>query len=241
MRVPSAAEVLRVWELGQGKKAWYRALLLLAPLFPESTFGTLAEMTIGSRNTYLLALRERMFGPTISAVVTCEACAERTESAISTNDILAGVPQSARFAGDERLTCVVGGAEVAYRLLSSRDLAAASTRRGVVDAQQALIAGALLETAADADTLPAVVEAVADGIVTADPLADIRLGVTCASCRHAFVTSFDVVGFLWAEIDAEVARLLDDVHRLAAAYGWSESTILTMSRSRRREYLRRAS
>lgn len=238
MRTPSAAEVLRIWELGSGKRAWYRALLLLAPMFPKATFGALADLTLGSRNAYLLTLRERLFGSTLSSIVTCDACGEKTEITISTHDLLAQAPAAARFAGDDALHVATPDGDIACRLLSSRDLQAVATAPTSSDAQSVLVDRAVLD---DAPPLgPESRECIADAIVTADPLADIRLGVTCASCSRSWATSFDIAQYLWTEIEAEVSRLLDHVHRIAGAYGWSEATVLAMSRARRREYLRRA-
>ena len=63
------------------------------------------------------------------------------------------------------------------------------------------------------------------------------LAVSCASCAHAWRASFDIVAFFWSEIDAWAERVLRDVHRLAAAYGWSEREILGLSAWRRHRYL----
>ena len=231
--------MLRIWELGSGKRSWYRALLLLAPVFPEATFGALADITLGSRNAYLLALRERLFGTTLSAVVTCDACGVKTEIAVSTRDLLTQAPVDARFAGDDELQVATADGDVITRLLSSRDLEVAAAASTSAVAQQVLVGRAVRNVAIDQLT-PESRELVADAIVTADPLADIRLGVVCTSCAHAWAMSFDIADYLWMELEAEVARLLDQVHRIAGAYGWSEATVLAMSRARRREYLRRA-
>ena len=51
--------------------------------------------------------------------------------------------------------------------------------------------------------------------------------------------SFDIVSFFWSELTAWSIRILDHVHRLASAYGWSEADILTMTPSRREMYLAR--
>ena len=45
--------------------------------------------------------------------------------------------------------------------------------------------------------------------------------------------------FLWDEVDVRARRLLDEVHALAGAYGWSEQRILALSEARRRAYLDR--
>lgn len=241
MRAPSAAELIRVWELGQGRKAWYRALLLLAPIFPDSAFRALGEMTLGERNAYLLALRRTLFGNTLDATVRCPSCAETIQFSVSIETIMPAIPARKPPAYETRFTCRAGDADVVYRLLCSFDLAAVSKLGDASYAEDALTARAILGAADPVQLSAETIEAVADAIVTSDPLADIRLGFDCAACAHEWTSPFDIATFLWAEIDVEVRRLFDDVHRLGAAYGWSESVILTMSAQRRREYLTRAS
>jgi hypothetical protein len=241
VRAPSAAELIRVWELGQGRKRWYRALLLLAPVFPDSAFRALGEMTLGARNACLLALREQIFGTKIEATVRCPSCAERIQFTVGVDTFLPHVPEQRPSAYAQTFTCNVDGADVAYRLLCSYDLAAVSQFDDASYAEDALASRAIVGAPEGTPLTPQTIEAVADAIVTTDPLTDIRLGFDCAACRHQWTSSFDIASFLWTEVDAEVRRLLDEIHRLGAAYGWSEASILTMSAQRRREYLTRAS
>jgi hypothetical protein len=77
----------------------------------------------------------------------------------------------------------------------------------------------------------------ADAMAEADPLADIQLGMTCPFCDHRWRVVFDIVSFLWTEIEAWAWRMLADVHTLAQAYGWGEREILTLSPTRRQFYL----
>ncbi len=48
---------------------------------------------------------------------------------------------------------------------------------------------------------------------------------------------FDILSYLWTEIEDWAQRLLVDVHTLAVSYGWSERDILALSPRRRRMYL----
>jgi hypothetical protein len=48
---------------------------------------------------------------------------------------------------------------------------------------------------------------------------------------------FDIVPYLWTEINAWAMRLLREIHSLATAYGWREADILAMSAVRRHWYL----
>ncbi len=71
----------------------------------------------------------------------------------------------------------------------------------------------------------------------ADPLADARLALSCPACGRPWEAAFDVVAFLWGELDAWARRTFAEVHALASAYGWREADVLALSPERRRIYL----
>ncbi len=84
---------------------------------------------------------------------------------------------------------------------------------------------------------PALEDAVAARLAEADPGARIDLAVDCPGCGAAWSAPFDIVSFLWAEVDACARRLVGDVHALASAYGWTEDDVLALSPARREAYL----
>jgi hypothetical protein len=53
--------------------------------------------------------------------------------------------------------------------------------------------------------------------------------------------TLDPPSFLWREVEARAACLLDEIDRLARAYGWSERDILGLGDARRAAYLDRIS
>jgi hypothetical protein len=73
-------------------------------------------------------------------------------------------------------------------------------------------------------------------ITAADPLAQIELELACPACAAAWTAPFDIVRFLWSEVEAWAMRILDEVHVLASRYGWSETEILALSPQRRQHY-----
>ena len=104
--------------------------------------------------------------------------------------------------------------------------------------ERCLIAAKLGGESVRAEQLPAqVVDAVAKCLAEADPQADVQLDISCPFCGWNWQASFDIVAFLWTEIEARACRLLQDVHVLARAYGWSEREVLDLSPLRRELYL----
>jgi citrate lyase gamma subunit len=89
--------------------------------------------------------------------------------------------------------------------------------------------------------LPAeAIDAAVARMAEADPQADVQLDLTCPACGHRWLALFDIVPFLWSEINAWAQRTLQDVHRLASAYGWREADVLALTPWRRQVYLEMA-
>jgi len=82
-----------------------------------------------------------------------------------------------------------------------------------------------------------VVNAVLAEMAQADPQADVQVALACPACRHHWSVAFDILAYLWSEIDDWAQRLLREIHALASGYGWSERDILALSARRRRTYL----
>ena len=80
-------------------------------------------------------------------------------------------------------------------------------------------------------------QAVIRELAAGDPQAEVLLSLRCPACEHEWSTPFDILAYLWDEIDDWARRLLSEVHTLASAYGWSERDVLGMSARRRRLYL----
>ena len=82
-----------------------------------------------------------------------------------------------------------------------------------------------------------VLETIVARMAECDPGASIDLSLACPHCGHRWLAVFDIVSFLWTEIDTWARRLLDDVHALATAYGWTEADVLALSPVRRQFYV----
>lgn len=223
-----AAALLAAWEAAGTQDAVQRALTLLAAAMPGRSAADWAMVAIGERDRQLLAVRERLFGQRIEAVSACPACAEQLEVAFTTTDVALPAASGAPVQVE------VDGQCVTCRLPDSVDLAA------VADAPPGQARALLLErcTGADPSALPAhVCDAIERALQDADPQADIRIALQCPACGHGWAMAFDVLAYLWSEIDDWARHLLRDVHDLASAYGWREPDILALSQARRRGYL----
>jgi hypothetical protein len=182
-------------------------------------------------NAALLRLRLATFGNTMRAYLDCPECGSRLEFALDGATLLALRP-------DEPAFVVVDGRT--FRAPTSRDLAAILEESSDERAARRLLRRCALDADELSDSaLEMLLDSVGAALEQADTLTDVTLELHCRACDHEWTAAFDIGGFLWEEIEAYVARLIDEVHVLASAYGWSESTILSLSDSRRAVYLER--
>lgn len=234
-----AASLVGVWERGIDQPPVRRALLLLDSATDPATAtpdDDPAALAIGVRDARLLALRADLFGPVIEAVARCPECGQDVEFELSGSDLGA---EPSPDTGALR----VEGTTVTVRPVTSADILAvaqlpieeasrALAGRCVVDARAADGSVARPETLSET-----AVSRVSEELARLDPGARIDLALACPECGSDWVAPFDVVGFLWKELDSWARRTLADVHTLARSYGWAERDILALHPQRRRHYL----
>jgi hypothetical protein len=242
MQVPTASELLTLWERARAQPVATKALMLLSAT--DDSAQDLAKLSVGGRDARLLALREALFGPRLAGVTDCPRCGLQLELSIDAANLRTEPEQPAV----ETLMVSNGNYEARFRLPNSEDLAAIADAREIDETAgvHTLLSRCLLEVrrngrrkALDSSrSLPqSLIDAIAAEMERADPQANVQLQLHCADCRHQWLSTFDVVSFLWSEVDNWARRVLGEVCVLASAFGWCESDILAMSAQRRQLYL----
>jgi hypothetical protein len=235
----SGAELLQVWESGQGRSPVTQALLLLAAAYPDEPPQALAELPLGQRDRKLLELRRWLFGPHLESMVICPQCGERLELAFDMSEIQAPVPEG--NPGGWELEHE--GYHLRFRLPTSQDLLAAGRAGGPDRGRLALLEGCLLEASRgdrpqSVAELPGEVQgALIRRLSELDPQSDVDIPLTCPACAHDWTALFDIVTFFWQELNTWALRTMQEVHTLASAYAWREADILALSPWRRRAYI----
>jgi hypothetical protein len=233
--VIDAAGIVAGWAAGMGQPAPLRALAVLAAV--RGAPGELrqsAQQPVGTGDAALLQFRRGLLGDVIDATTTCTACATRLEISWPADQLLGDGP-----AADEEPTAevTVGGVPLRLRAVTPADLVAAGV---APDTMGALLARCVTVGASDvgiADLPDDAVAELGDRLAGLDPRADVVLALCCPSCDSTWEAPIDVAALVWAEIDAVARGLLFDVHRLAAAYGWSHEQVLNLPDAVRRSYL----
>ncbi len=239
MRTPSSADLLDAWDAGWRMGPSGRAVGLLMSGCRDEDPQALAALPVGERDRRLLELRERLFGPSMTGIVSCGACEERLEVEVAIDELRA--PPTGVDRAGQSLTA--GEWEVHFRLPNSRDIASIEGLRDEQPARRALLQRCLLEVTRRGENVPAsevpddVAALIGQRMAAADPQATAEFPVACPDCNHSWSAPFDVAAFLWTEVDVWARRMLRQVHELATAYSWSEDEVLRLSPARRARYL----
>jgi hypothetical protein len=233
----SAAALLGVWDRGQPLHGPDRALALLEAASAGSQNGDLASLRLDERDRLLAALHEEQFGPELPARTECPACHERLELSLRVSELWSRPQEPVPKGGHVD----IGGQTISFRLPTTHDLRAIEGLDSLEEARATLVKRCIVEVSADGlppESLPPeTLEAVAAALSAGAGEADISIELTCPACHEQWLAELDIGAYLWTEIANEASRVLLQVHTLAQAYGWTESSILSLSAARREAYL----
>jgi hypothetical protein len=223
-------ELLKLWEAGITQDPVWRAVTLLAAARGGSATEA-ATVDVGTRDVLLARLFRLLAGDQVPACADCPGCEVVLEVPV---DVAAVAALPVHEPG-QRMTALMEGAEVPFRLPTTADLIALG---GCLpdQARAALLAACLgtdPETAPETETGAAVETAMAQ----LAPAGAIDLLVRCPACGLDSSLPLDMPVLLWAEIEAQASALMRDVHALATSYGWTEGDVLDLSPQRRAVYL----
>lgn len=188
-------------------------------------------LTLGDREALMLHLRRITFGDAFSALSRCPSCSERMDLDLSVKGLLTGSYPHAAPAYEFDLS----GRMIRFRLPAGEDLEAAAVAPDPGAGGAAILRRCIFDSHEPLDE--GIADAIGNRMAELDPQAVIRLNINCPGCKVRFESLFDPGGYLLAEIDLRRGNLLRDVHALAFHYHWSEESILSLSRHRRRQYL----
>ncbi|WP_170332422.1 hypothetical protein [Ruegeria arenilitoris] len=214
-----AKAVLDLWEAGQRRYPYQRAMLVLERCgWPE-----VADMPLAERDRALLALYRETFRSSLGLVTDCPDCDAQLELQLPAADL----DQMLHLPTPEAPKALEG---VALRDVTSRDLDAVTNATDPAAALQGRLLGS--------DNLPeAAKEALAAWIDARVNAAEISLGLTCAECGAHWSEALDIPSFFWFELEIAARRVMRDVADLALAFSWSEEAVLSMGPERRQTYL----
>jgi hypothetical protein len=180
--------------------------------------------------------------------VRCPAddCLCESEFELTPDEIVSISPMSRER---ETMTCSVGGHAAVLRRPTGRDQMqwlegsdALGPELGSGLGPEEMIGSVLVEPAletlvAEGASIEAVALAVDAAMDSFDPLLGFVVSVVCPECGMAHESSPDLAGAALERLERVQYELMQDVHRLAASYHWSESEIVELPDWRRQVYL----
>jgi len=220
--------LLAAWERGIRQTPLQRSLTLLAAAQDDPAQAP--AMDVGRRDVLLAQLLETAAGAEVWGRAECGSCGEQLDIPVD----VAAIAQLPVPEPGACLSAVVDGTEVRFRLPTTADLAALSGMAPAV-ANDVLLARCL--GVADGPVPRQVAEAVDAAMEQAAPAGALEIIASCPDCGAATTVALDISVLLWAEIHSQAVALINDVHTLATAYGWTEADVLALSPERRAAYL----
>ena len=238
-----AHEIVKIWEIAISKPFWEKAVLMLSPLYPSEPLNSLASLSLGERNAKLFRFREKLFGTIMNANSACPQCQEGVEFQLDTTVICnSTIIHSAQKEFELKIDETV----LKFRLVNSydlRDIATIIEFEGPESAEYELIQKCILSFETHGVLQPTqslpdqYIPQVAESLKNNDPHSEIICRLNCPECSHSWPEAFDIVKFLWHEIETKAQVILTEVQLLAKVFGWWEGDILSLSDVRRKYYL----
>ena len=236
-----AHRMLDVWEQAHSSNAAARTRWLLSLSEPQLSDDELDNLTLGESNSRLVNLRRSLFGAVLQAYVECPHCGEALDLEFPIEQLgFDAVPEQPAelFIRNETLSA-------SARLPNGHDLAALSLVNSVDEGRALLFSRCLWDLRRNGkavelgDLNESELTALENLVAELDPRTELLFDLSCPACANQWQSSLDAGAFLWREFDTHIRELLENIHLLARAYGWSEADILAMSDARRAYYVQR--
>lgn len=204
---------------------------------------SLWQWTVSERLQGLLAIANASTGASTAAVAVCSNadCREQIELQLGLSSFADEEPAN-QFdwlsPDDEKISC---------RLPTGQDqLAWQNHTQAGQDAQnndESWLAKRLIEDRSKQSTpvqLPDTwIDSLGVALNAADPLTALDIDVSCPFCHQSLRVDVDLEHLLIEGLRLQQRRLIEQIHRLASSYHWSESDIASLPRWRRERYLTR--
>lgn len=241
MKPLTATELLQVWEKSLDKSLIDKSMFLLSVACSVSDIKILTHLSIGDRDMRLFLLRKWMFGTRLTNLANCPQCGESMEWEMSMEDF--DLEEVNTLPSPRQFNLTVEDYQLKFRLPNSHDLIKVMNNKNYQNNPNKILEDCILNAkrsghdCSTSEVPEKVFQTLDEHISKEDPKANINILLNCESCKHQWETAFDIVSYLWTEIDNWAKHILQEVYTLARAFNWSEKDILEMSPQRRRMYL----
>ena len=239
MKEITEQELLCFWENGLNQPLISKTLLLLNLVHPDAELNYFVNLSIGRRDVKIFEIRKLLFGSRLLNIADCPECSERIEWETDINDFIGYDKEDEK---SDEFELKISNYKIRFRLPNTSDLIDIIYHARSLDSMS-LLKKCILSIKNNkkiiaVDNLPdSVINAVTEQMEKVDPLAEIQMTLNCPVCSSKWKVQFDIMSYIWMEIDSWAKQTFQDVYVLAKVFGWSEDQILSMSPTRRQLYL----
>ncbi len=201
------------------------------------------QWTVSERLQGLLAVANASIGASTAAVAVCSNadCREQVELQLGLSSFADEEP------ANEFDWLSPEGEKISCRLPTGQDQLAwqnhAQAGQDAQDNDESWLAKRLIEDTTKQPTpmqLPDTwIESLGIALNTVDPLTALDIDVSCPFCHQSLRVDVDLEQLLIEGLRLQQRRLIEQIHRLASSYHWSESDIASLPSWRRERYLAR--
>lgn len=239
MKYISDQSLLSVWEFGLNHSVLETNLVLLSYAYPSYDFDQIASFSIGERDARLLFIRKKLFGQILQNTSNCTACGQKIEWETSVDELeLQSINEEARLSP---IDLNYKKRQISFRLPNSKDILELKDQDNMAIQEQQLIRNCIVASTLTSKQIENIPKDLKNKIVQKmeeiDPQANIVMNLSCPECENTWNANFDIVQYLWTELNDWAVQLMQDVYVLASNFGWAEQDILEMNRFRRGLYL----
>lgn len=237
----SQTKLLSLWEEGLGNSPLLFSLTLLCETYPGINPSGALLLSIGKRDSLLLKLRRRIFGTHFSGLSDCPLCNEHGEWEFHFDTF--GLSETLNLEEDEEYEFKQEGYRITFRLPNTNDLVVGLDEKATGDSYRSILSRCILNISHKRkskgfEELPdRIINGLSEQMNMNDAIADIRISLTCPQCAHQYEVVFDIISYLWKEVNVWASHLIHEIGVLAFNFGWSEAQILNLSPVKRQMYL----
>ncbi len=226
------SKILETWEECLGQSTVISGLKMATLSLINTEEDALIDWSIEKRDARLFHLRKQLFGHKFENLASCPNCQEQVEWTMDYSDLEVPPPNQIKE-GDFNFE--TKGYSLKFRLPSTRDLLINEENRVLRNCLQSCVKDG---SKIDFNEIPQKIKKeLIYHIEDESHLSNIVVQLDCKVCSHSWNLNFDIVPYLWAEIDRWAKRFLNQVAVLAKHFGWSEKAIIDMNPNRRTYYL----
>ena len=225
--------ILDVWDNCVNKGQLYKGVILASLAFPDKDPSSIMKWSIEKRDAALFHIRKTLFGNQFTNLAHCPQCSQTVEWELSFQQLQ--IPSILEMPDNVEIAIDIPAYKILVRLPNSNDLL-------IKDELQILYSCILnrdnYEDQNFETGLPdLLVQKINEQFNSSCYASNITYQLNCTDCSHEWQGIFDILSYLWKEIDQWAKGFLQQISLLAKAYGWSETEIINMSKNRRNHYL----